>query len=175
MCRGEEGEEQRAEPGVHGGWLPSVVASSQQQQGTAGIIMLPAHEPADELLVWLQDQAGPGVPQIQLPLHALYARCMAIHQFQDKICSITPSTSQHQQQLLQQQGAQAVCRAFAAGVEAAGLFSSNEDAEDVATADLKYMQASYILAELLTSSSSPEVMPGQGPCSLHSVPRGPMS
>lgn len=65
-----------------------------------------------------------------------------------------------------------LCRRFAAEVRAADLFSANEEAEDLATADIKYLLAPFFLAELLNSlpissapigpeSSPPETGPAQ--------------
>ena len=76
-------------------------------------------------------------------LKALYELAALVHQQQDAVIG------SRQQPIIA--GAEAVCRKLRAAVASAALFSANEEEEDVATADLRYVLADFFLAELLGS------------------------
>jgi immunoglobulin-binding protein 1 len=80
------------------------------------------------------------------PLPAIFSRACALHRQQDQAIRLGPE---------QVERALTLCRRCAAEVRAAGLFSANEDAEDLATADVKYLLAPFFLAELLSAYPVP--------------------
>ncbi|KAJ9517549.1 hypothetical protein QJQ45_024965 [Haematococcus lacustris] len=86
----------------------------------------------------------------ELPLPQLYSLAYGVHRQQDEVLA------QAKQRPEMVAKAAAVCRQLVHAVEASALFSSNEDADDIATADLKYLLAPFYLAELLTSSPAPD-------------------
>ncbi len=97
-------------------------------------------------LTWLTG-SGAGSAWDDLPLTDLISKAATLHSNADAIRT-GPDAEQRQ-------GAAIVlCRTLASRVERAGLFSANEEGDDLATADLKYLLAPYYLAEL-TGSSAP--------------------
>jgi immunoglobulin-binding protein 1 len=81
------------------------------------------------------------------PLPLLFTWASRIHRHHDQVSSLDAS---------QREEALALCRKCMASVQAAALFSANEDAEDLATADMKYLLAPYYLAEVLSFCPTPE-------------------
>jgi hypothetical protein len=84
----------------------------------------------------------------QTPLSRLLQLALAVNRLQPTI----NSKARSQPQLLA--SALSVCKRLVRGVEAAALFSANEDAEDVSTGDLPYLLAPFFLAELLSEDSA---------------------
>ena len=81
------------------------------------------------------------------PLPLLFTWASRIHRHNDQVNSLDAP---------QREEAVAVCRMCMARVQAAALFSANEDADDLATADMKYLLAPFYLAEVLSSCPTPE-------------------
>lgn len=77
------------------------------------------------------------------PLPALFSRASAVHR---QLEHASPPQLERGLEL---------CRRLVAEVRAADLFSANEDAEDLATADIKYLLAAFFLAELLNTYPTP--------------------
>ncbi len=99
-----------------------------------------------------QEASGDGAPT---PLPALFSRCHSVHMNQDQLlASRDPELISAAVELLY--------RADTA-VQAAGIFSSNEDQEDLATADVKYLLIPYYRGSLLASApvaTSSSAQPG---------------
>lgn len=84
------------------------------------------------------------------PLGLLFNQVKLIHDNQDYITSKCRNNPEVLEKAL------ATCRHTNATVESAGLFSSNDDAEDIPTAELKFLLVPYYLAELLGTCPAPE-------------------
>jgi hypothetical protein len=98
---------------------------------------------ADVVRVGLQEDTSG-----QTALSTLLQLALAVNRLQ----STVNSKARSQPELLA--SALSVCKRLVRGVEAAALFSANEDAEDVSTGDLPYLLAPFCLAELLSEDSA---------------------
>lgn len=97
-----------------------------------------------------------------LPLGVLYSRSAAIHEHLDRIVG---SKDPH---LVSK--ALEICQNCERVVESQGIFSANEDQEDLSTSDMRYLLAPYHTAELL--SSSPVASPSQRLEQVQAAERG---
>ena len=77
------------------------------------------------------------------PLPVLFSRCHSVHQQQDAVVATRDD------ELLS--AALALFQLAEAAVDRAGLFSANEDVDDLSTADMKYLLLPYYRARLLLS------------------------
>lgn len=84
------------------------------------------------------------------PLSTLFLHSRTINQNQDALV-----TRARQQPALLDKSL-AVCRQLVASVESAALFSANEELDDIATGDIKFLLAPFYLAELLGSCPAPD-------------------
>jgi immunoglobulin-binding protein 1 len=82
-------------------------------------------------------------PLQDLPLPALWQRARAVL----KQLEVVPASDPRAQQLVQQ--GTACLRAAACAVDALALFSANEDKDDLATGDVKYLMIPFYQAEVL--------------------------
>jgi immunoglobulin-binding protein 1 len=82
-------------------------------------------------------------PLQDLPLPALWQRARAVL----KHLEVVPASDPRAQQLVQQ--GTACLRAAACAVDALALFSANEDKDDLATGDVKYLMIPVYQAEVL--------------------------
>jgi immunoglobulin-binding protein 1 len=88
------------------------------------------------------------------PLAVLWARANAVHT--------------HQDALLASRNAEAIGAALELieraqnAAEAAGLFSANEDEEDLATADIKYLLLPFYQGSLLAAAPATPTAPSEG-------------
>eukprot|EP00798_Chlamydomonas_sp_ICE-L_P011248 gene11248-18873_t len=83
-----------------------------------------------------------------LPLDVSFAKLLAVHARGDQIMAKGPPLSTAALQL----GEQCEIR-----IESQGLFSSNEEADDVTTSQLRYLLAPYMVAELHGQAPAPTV------------------
>lgn len=96
----------------------------------------------------MADEGSSSGPEL-LPLPVLLRKAAELHQNLDAFIAKNRQAPDAVDKALNE------CRACVRAVEAAGLFSSNEEADDIPTADLKGLLAPFYLAELLTSSPAP--------------------
>jgi hypothetical protein len=90
-----------------------------------------------------------------LPLPALYHRGQALLRALEGL----PSSDQTAPQLVEQ--GRALWRQAAAAADALALFSANEDLDDLATADIKYLLIPFYTAQVL-GHSHPGAVPLDG-------------
>ena len=86
--------------------------------------------------------APPSRDSQELPLKELFQRSRAIIKQLETVPATDPAT-----QRLVARGAECLCAA-AAAVDALALFSANEDRDDLATADIKYLLIPFYQAEV---------------------------
>lgn len=96
---------------------------------------------------------GPHPADAPTPLPLLFSRCHAVHTEQDALLAT------RDEQLLS--AALALLLQAEAAVGAAAIFSANEDADDLATADLKYLLLPHYRAQLL-AGAPPGAVGGSG-------------
>ncbi len=150
---------------------------TQQQQhaaadASAGLQQRQEQEEQRELLAWLSSSSAassssssapgwdPGELARALPLSALQAKASALHRHQDAV--LRAGRQQESSAAATLAHAQSALRAYALAVERHGCFSSNEEADDLLTSQLKHLMAPFYLAELLASSPA-SASPGQPP------------
>ncbi|GFR45291.1 hypothetical protein Agub_g6343 [Astrephomene gubernaculifera] len=98
----------------------------------------------DDLRTMLLSSGVPGSGDPGPPLAVLYSRCHKVHTEQDRlVASRDPELIEAALSLLAH---------TETVVESAGVFSSNEDRDDLATADIKYLLVPYYRGSLLSAA-----------------------
>lgn len=97
----------------------------------------------EQLRTLLQDN-DPGGGEAGLPLGVLFSRCQVVYAQQDQlVVSRDPDLID---------SALALLARTQSAVESAGIFSSNEDADDLATADVKFLLVPFYIGSLLSAA-----------------------
>ncbi|KAG2426088.1 hypothetical protein HXX76_013276 [Chlamydomonas incerta] len=97
-----------------------------------------------EHLRTLLQGSDPGGGEAGLPLGVLFSRCQEVYAQQDQlVASRDPDLVD---------SALALLARTQVAVESAGIFSSNEDADDLATADVKFLLVPFYIGSLLSAA-----------------------